>query len=206
MSFQLCGWIPAWWRGAAGGDDLLELLGESAMGLINPLRTTTTALTAYCPELGVGVLPGPKRVNEEAVAAGQAVVFHQCPGDPAQVFVPGLGLFQAGRPRPVTVDLRQAGAEFAQAVVAAEHELRESSTTFNAPVARITVRPLPPDADPERKALLVRAARMWTAVAAVPQAQRTPALREVLRASATATLAAYSESVVTTSSRARRFA
>jgi hypothetical protein len=206
VSFQLCGWIPAWWRGTAGGDDLLELLGAQVMADVSPLRATTTAVTAYCPELGAGVLPGPKHVTETAVAAGEAVVFHQGSGDPARVFVPGAGLFEAGRPRPVPIDLQQATTQFAQAVVTAEHELRESATTFTATPARVTVRPLPPGAAPQRKALLVRAARMWTAVAAVPVPERSPALADVLRASATAALAAYQEAVVTSADRARRFA
>lgn len=206
LSFQLCGWLPAWWRGTAGGDDILELLGPELMRDVSPLRATTTAMTAYCPELGVAELPGPKHVTEAAVAAGEAVIFHQGPGRPGQVMVPGVGLFSAGQPRPAEVDLRQAATEFAQAVVSAEHELRESATTFDAPMPRMTVRPLPPGAAPERKALLVRAVRMWTAVAAVPPARRTASLTEVARCSARASLAAYRESVVTAADRARRFA
>lgn len=206
LSFQLCGWLPAWWRGAAGGDDILELLGPSLMREVSPLRASTSAITAYCPELGVGVLPGPKPVTEQAVAAGEAVIFHCGPGAAAQVLVPKVGLFEAGTPRPVDVGLREAAADFAQAVVTAEHELRASATTFQATPPPMTVRPLPPGADSQRKALLARAARMWTAVDAVPSVQRTPALVEVLRCSARATLAAYHESVVTAPDRTRRFA
>jgi hypothetical protein len=206
LSFQLCGWLPAWWRGAAGGDDILELLGPTLMHDVSPLRASTSAITAFCPELGVGVLPGPKAVTEEAVAAGEAVIFHGGPGAASKVLVPGVGLFEAGTSRPVDLDLRQAATDFAQSVVTAEHELRASSTTFGATPAPTTVRPLPPGADPDRKALLTRAARMWTAVDAVPAVQRTPAMVDVLRCSARATLAAYRESVVTAPDRTRRFA
>lgn len=209
LSFQLCGWIPAWWRGAAGGDDLLELVGADALADLAPLRAQVTALTAYSPELGVGVLPGPKAANEAAVAAGEAVVLHRGPGDPALLLVPGEAgwrLVPAGVPRPPDLDPRQAAAEFAEAVVTAEHALRDAGTTFTASVPGMSVRPLPPGADPQRKGLLVRAVRVWSAVAAVPAAQRTPDLQRVLVASARAALAAYGEPVVTAATRTRRFA
>jgi hypothetical protein len=209
LSFQLCGWIPAWWRGAAGGDDLLELLGAQTVARLTPLRGSVTALTAYSPELGVAALPGPKPVTEAAVAAGEAVVLHRGPGRRATVMLPGRGgwdLLDADVPRPADLDLRQAAADFAQAVVHAEHGLRETGTTFGAPVPQASVRPLPPGADPERKGLLVRAVRVWTAVAAVPVGQRTPALQQVLSASARAALAAYAEPVVSSPVRSRRFA
>ncbi len=206
VSFQLCGWIPAWWRGVAGGDDLLELLGAPCMASVSPLRATTTQLTAYSPELGVGVLPGPKATTEAAVEAGEAVILHAGPGQPSRVLVPGVGVLPGGVPRPVHLDLTQAASEFTQAVVSAEHGLRAAGTTFSAPVPAMTVRPLQPGASSQRKALLVRAVRVWTAVAALPPAHRTPELREVLRCSAWAALAAYAETVVPSSDRARRFA
>lgn len=205
LSFQLCGWIPAWWSGRAGGDDLLELLGADLLAQVRSLRTTTTALSAYCPELGVDWLPGPKPVTEAAVAAGQAVILHAGLGG-SSVLIPGQGIYPAAVARPVPVDIATASAEFAQAVVTAEHALRESARTFAATPRPASVRPLPPDADPARKALLVRAVRIWSALDAVPPGQRTPEMREVVRASARATLAAYRQDVVAARDRARRFA
>lgn len=206
VSFQLCGWLPAWWRGAAGGDDVLELIGADLMAEVSPLRASTTALSAYSPALGVGVLPGPKPVTEAAVAAGEAVILHAAAGQPSTVLIPGVGLLRAGVPRPLDLDLDQAAAEFAQSVVRAEHELRFSGTTVSADVPAMTVRPLPPGADSRRKALLVRAVRVWTAVAAVPATQRTAALQDVVRASARAALSAYREVPVRSTDRTRRFA
>ena len=69
-SFQLAGWIPAWWRGVVGGDDLLEILDSRTVAALSDLRGRTAALTAYCPALGVAALPGPRATTEAAVAAG----------------------------------------------------------------------------------------------------------------------------------------
>ncbi len=193
-AFQLTGWIPAWWRGSAGGDDLLELVGPVALGALAGLRTSTVALTAYCPELGVGALPGPVAVNRCAVAAGQAVILHAAHREPSHVLLPdgdSWTLRTADAVRPPDLDLRSAASDMAQAVVAAEHAIREGGTRFGAAIPRASVRPLPPDADPERKGLLVRAVRLWTAVAAVPVAQRTPEVAQVLTAAVRAALAAY---------------
>ncbi len=206
VSFQLCGWLPAWWRGAAGGDDVLELIGADLMTQVSPLRATTTALSAYSPDLGVGTLPGPKPVTEAAVAAGEAVILHAGPGQPSTVLIPGVGLLPAGVPRPLDLDLDQAAAEFAQAVVRAEHELRSTGAAVCSDVPAMTVRPLPPGADGQRKGLLVRAVRVWTAVGSVPAAQRSAALQDVVRCSARAALTAYREAPVLTSDRTRRFA
>ncbi len=195
-AFQLTGWIPAWWRGSAGGDDLLELVGPAALDALGALRTSTVALTAYCPELGVGVLPGPATVNRSAVATGQAVILHAAHRAPSHVLVPhgaSWTLLAADPARPPDLDLRSAASDLAQAVVAAEHAIRETSARFDAAVPRASVRPLPPHADPERKGLLVRAVRLWTAVAAIPVAQRTSEVDQVLTAAARATLAAYME-------------
>jgi hypothetical protein len=206
VSYQLCGWIPAWWSGSAGGDDLIDLLGADIVANLRPLRATTIALTAYSPELGVGVLPGPKPVTEAAVAAGQAVILHAQAGQPSTVLIPGDGLHAASPARPVDLDLRQASSDFAQAVVTAEHEIRSSGLRVTADAPALSVRPLPPGAESARKALLVRAVRMWTAVAAVAPELRTAALQEVLVASARATLAAYVQAPIPSSDRARRFA
>ena len=206
VSFQLCGWLPAWWRGAAGGDDVLELIGADLMTRVSPLRATTTALSAYSPDLGVGTLPGPKAVTEAAVAAGEAVILHAGPGRPSTVLIPGVGLLPAGVPRPLDLDLDQAATEFAQAVVRAEHELRFTGAAVTSDVPAMTVRPLPPGADGQRKGLLVRAVRVWTAVGEVPASQRSAALQDVVRCSARAALSAYREAPVLTSDRTRRFA
>jgi hypothetical protein len=209
LSFQLCGWIPAWWRGAAGGDDLLELVGTPALAALADVRTSVSAVTAFSPELGVGALPGPRRVTETAVAAGQAVILHRGRGSRSLLLIPGgdgWSLLEGDVPRPVDLDLRQAAAEFAEAVVTAEHALRETGRTYGAEVPSMSVRPLPPGADPHRRGLLVRAVRVWSAVAAVPPAERTPDLAAVITASARATLAAYAEPVVSSASRSRRFA
>lgn len=209
LSFQLCGWIPAWWRGTAGGDDLLDLVGRQRLGDLAALRSQTRAVSAYCPELGVGVLPGPRATTEAAVAAGEAVILHGEAGSPATLLVPGDKGWRAlsgGVPRPLDLDLREAGREFAQAVVQAEHALREAGTRSAAEVPRMTVRPLPPGAGPERKGLLVRAVRVWSAVAAVPPADRTPELWQLLTACARATLAAYTEPVSASALDTRRFA
>ncbi len=88
----------------------------------------------------------------------------------------------------------------------AEQELRSTGTSFDQPVAQMSVRPLPPGADAERKGVLVRAVRVWSAVAAVPPARRSPALADVVTASARAALAAYTEPVVSAPARSRRFA
>ena len=79
----------------------------------------------------------------------------------------------------------------ADAVVMAEQRIRSQGLRFSAQPDQAAVRPLPPDADSERTGLLVRAVRIWTAVAALAPDQRTPELDEVLRAAARATLAAY---------------
>ncbi|HQR79921.1 MAG TPA: hypothetical protein PLT68_06865 [Actinomycetota bacterium] len=197
LAFQLASWIPAWWRGVVGGDELVDLIGPDLLDPLAGLRRTTTTVTAYCPELGVGVLPGPKPTTEAAVAAGQAVILHAAPGQPASLLVPqgpAWSLLAAGPARPVSLDLRQAGADMALAVVAAEQELRGRDTAVAAPRGTPSARPLSPDAASQRRGLLVRAARLWTAVAAIPVDQRSPALDEVLRSAAAAALAAYSGS------------
>ena len=66
--------------------------------------------------------------------------------------------------------------------------------------------PLPPDADSERKGLLVRSVRLWTAVAAVPAEQCTPELQEVLRTAARAALAAYAPQSIGAGERRHRHA
>jgi len=193
-AFQLTGWIPAWWRGSAGGDDVLELVGPTALDALATMRTSTVILTAYCPELGVGVLPGPGEVNRSAVAAGQAVLLHAAHRGPSHVLVPdgaSWTLLPGAPARPPDLDLRSAASELAQAVLIAERAMRETGHVFDAPVPQASVRPLPPDAEPERKGLLVRAVRLWTAIAAIPDQQRTPEVAEVLTAAARATLAAY---------------
>jgi hypothetical protein len=196
LAFQLCSWIPAWWRGAAGGDDLVGLVGADVLPDLSDLRERTVAVTAFCPELGVAALPGPKVVTEAAVAAGEAVILHPAPGTPSTLLIPSGRdwAVHAGNPaRPVDLDPLQADAEMAQAVVAAEQELREAGAAFGIPPRAATARPLPPDAGPDRRGRLVRAVRLWTAVAAVPASRRSPALDQVLRAAARATLAAYAD-------------
>lgn len=198
-AFQLVSWIPAWWRAAVGGDDLVGLLGREALPEVARLRSGTVAVTAYCPELGVGTLPGPKPATEAAVAAGQAVILHGPPGLPASLLVPaggGWSLLAGGPSRPVDLDLRRADAELAEAVVTAEHELRAVGTTFGLPPRTAAVLPLPPDASSQRRGLLVRAVRLWTAAAAVPADQRPEPLRRVLHAAAGAALAAYFDPAV----------
>jgi hypothetical protein len=193
-SFQLAGWIPAYWRGAVGGDDMLSILDPPAVNALADLRDRTTAVTAYCPALGVGVLPGPRRCTEAAVAAGEAVVLHGRDRSQSHLLVPlarGWELLECDTPRPVDLDVRQAATEMGQAVVVAEHEVRARRLQFQAQSPAAAVRALPPDADPQSKGLLVRAVRIWTAVDALDPVQRTPELQEVLRAAARATLAAY---------------
>lgn len=193
-AFQLTAWIPAWWRGAVGGDDLSELLGWTALEDLAQIRSSAGVLSAYCPDLGVSVLPGPKPTTEAAVAAGQAVILHGTPGSQCHLLIPDGGhwqLLQAGASRPLALDLQQADTELTQAVVHAEHELRGSHFTSNANPRPTTIRPLPPDAGGANRALLVRAARLWNVVSAVPADDRTAGLEEVLRCAARATLAAY---------------
>lgn len=210
LAFQLASWIPALWRGTAGGDDLVDLVGPGLLGRLTQLRPGTTAVTAYCPELGVGGLPGPKPTTEAAVAAGEAVILHGAPGRPASLLLPqgsAWVLLAADPARPLDLDLRQADSDLAQAVVAAERELRDRSASFHVPVRPAEVRPLPPDASSERRGLLVRAVRLWTAVAAVPAEARSPALNQVLHTAARASLAAYATTdrvTVDTAERARR--
>lgn len=207
MAFQLASWIPPWWRGTVGGDDLLGLLSPDALPSLSRLRRTTVAVTAYCTDLGVATLPGPKTATEAAVAAGEAVILHAAQGSPAHLLVPAGGswhLLPANPARPVDLNVHQADTDLAQAVVAAEHTLREAGAGFSAPFRTPCARPLPPDADSSRRALLVRAVRLWTAVEAVPDAQRGPELATVTRAAAHATLAAYcAQPVVATEEPAR---
>lgn len=196
LAFQLCSWIPAWWRGGVGGDDLVGLVGADVLADLSRLRECTVALTAFCPELGVAVLPGPKPVTEAAVAAGEAVILHSAPGTASALLIPaerGWAVHAGNPARPVELDPDQADAEMAQAVVVAEQELRDVGAVFGIPPRTASVRPLPPEAGPDRRGLLVRAVRVWTAVAAVPASRRPPALDEVLRTSARATLAAYAD-------------
>ncbi len=196
-SFQLAGWIPAWWRATAGGDDLLELLDPSAVAALAELRGRVSLLTAYCPALGVSVLPGPRATTQSAVAAGEAVVLHGRDRGQSYLLIPderGWDLVACDTPRPMNLERRQAAADMAEAVVVAEHSIREAGLQFSA--AAVAVRPLPPDADSEQRGLLVRAARIWTAVDAVAPAQRTRELLRVLQTAALATLAAYTSADV----------
>ncbi|MEZ5157319.1 MAG: hypothetical protein R2720_09440 [Candidatus Nanopelagicales bacterium] len=194
VAFQLASWIPPWWRGTVGGDDILALVGVDALSSVSHLRHTTVAVTAYCTDLGVGVLPGPKATTEAAVAAGEAVILHAAAGAPAHMLVPEDGtwhLLVTDPTRPLDLDVDSADAGLAQAVVAAEHALRAVGTSFSASPRTATARPLPPDADPRRRGLLVRAVRLWTAVSALPASQRLPELAAVNQAAAHAALAAY---------------
>lgn len=193
-SFQLAGWIPAYWRGAVGGDDMLSILDPPAVTVLADLRDRTTAVTAYCPALGAGVLPGPRSSTEAAVAAGEAVVLHGRDRGQSHMLVPraeGWALLECDPPRPVDLDLRQAAAEMAEAVVLAEHAVRARQLQFSAQPTAAAVRPLPPDAESQTIGLLARAVRIWTAVAAIDTEQRTPELQQVLTAAARAALAAY---------------
>lgn len=197
LAFQLTGWIPAWWGARAGGDDLLDLVGPDMLAQLTVLRATTTAISAYCPALGVSALPGPRNTTEAAVAAGQAVVMHAGLGS-STLLIPdadGWRVISADPARPVDLELHQAASEMAEAVLVAEEQLRPVAGDLAAERLTAGVRPLPPSADPQRHGLLVRAVRLWTAIAAVPADRRTPALREVERTSARATLAAYAEPV-----------
>jgi hypothetical protein len=197
LAFQLTGWIPAWWGARAGGDDLLDLVGPDVVAQLTALRATTTAISAYCPALGVSALPGPRNTTEAAVAAGQAVVLHAGLG-PSTLLIPDADdwwVVTADPARPVDLDLRQAASEMAEAVLVAEEQVRAVAGDLAAERLPAGVRPLPPGADPQRRGLLVRAVRLWTAVAAVPAERRTPALQGVERTSARAALAAYAEPV-----------
>jgi hypothetical protein len=187
-SFQLAGWIPAWWRGVVGGDDMLELLDAQTVSVLAELRDRTSALTAYCPALGVSALPGPRPSTEIAVAAGEAVVLHGRDRAQSHLLVPEAGrwtLLECGTPRPVDLDVRQAEAEMAEAVVHAEHAIRTQQVAFTVDPAKAAARPLPPDADSQRKGLLVRAVRLWTALPpsrpnnAPPSCRRCCELRHV---------------------------
>lgn len=194
LSFQLTAWIPAWWEGHVGGDELTELVGPEMLSELARLRGSTTAFTAYCPDLGVGVLPGPRDTTEIAVAAGEAVILHGAAGLPSHLLVPSgedLVAMEAGPCRPSDLHLSQVEREMTEAAVSAEHALRDVADIPTAIPRPASVRPLPPDARGENKALLVRAARLWTALAAVPESQRSPLLAEALRSAARATLAAY---------------
>lgn len=208
MSFQLASWLPAWWCGRVGGDDILELAGPTVLPELRAHADRTTAVTAFCPDAGVDLLPGPRATTEAAVAAGQAVILHS--RGPATLVIPqddGWEVMPAGVPRPLDLDLRAAEIEMAEAVLAAEQEIREAGLEFTAAQRPATARPLPPGADPSRQRLLVRAVRIWNACAAVPVSQRTPAISRLVRAAARATLSAYSELEITgVSSRQRRFA
>ncbi len=195
-SFQIAGWLPAWWRAAVGGDDLLDLVGPATLDALAARRGQIAAVSAYCPELGVAALPGPKPATEAAVAAGEAVILHGPPGEPATLLIPSgteWALLQAGPSRPIDLDLQQAASDMACAVLVAEEQLRLQEVV--APVAPqpARLRPLPPDASSQRRGLLVRAVRLWTAVAALES--RTPELQALLTAVARATLSAYVEPV-----------
>jgi hypothetical protein len=199
VAFQLASWIPAWWRADAGGDDVVGLMGPVDLAELLTLREGAIALTAYCPELGVGVLPGPKGATEAAVQSGQAVIVHRGPSTASSLLVKREGQWQvvsANPARPVDLSLDQAGAELAQAVVRAEHGLREAAIEFAVDYRPSSVRPLPPGTPGPRMALLSRAVRIWTAIDAVPRALRTEAMDGALHAAARATLAAYMEPLV----------
>lgn len=196
VAFQLSSWIPAWWRADIGGDDIVSLLPGTDLQSLLTLRDATVRVTAYCPEIGVPVLPGPKATTESAVAAGQAVILHRGPGQPSSLMIPDgreWHVVSADPSRPVDLDADQAHGELAQAVVRAEHDLREAAISFNVTPRPATARPLPPTAGGSRRALLTRAVRIWTAIDAIPEAQRTESLAEALTAAARATLAAYLE-------------
>lgn len=193
-SFQLAGWIPAWWRAAVGGDDLLELLDPAAVASLGGVRGKITRVTAYCPALGVSVLPGPRETTQSAVAAGEAVILHGRDRGQSHLLIPKgrqWAMVGCNAPRPVDLDHRQAAADMAEAVVLAEHSIRENGLQVTAATRPAAVRPLPPDASSEQRGLLVRAVRIWTAVDALHPGQRTPELQRVLQAAARATLAAY---------------
>lgn len=196
VAFQLASWIPAWWRGDAGGDDVVGLMGPVDLADVLSLREGAIALTAYCPELGVGVLPGPKPATEAAVQSGQAVIVHRGPSTASSLILQQDGRWEsvsANPARPVDLSLDQAAAELAQAVVRAEHGLREAALDFAVDYRPSSVRPLPPGTPGPRMALLSRAVRIWTAIDAVPGDLRTEAMGSALHAAARATLAAYVE-------------
>jgi hypothetical protein len=179
------------------------------LSAVADLRDHTAAVTAFCPALGVSTLPGPRTSTEAAVAAGEAVVLHGRDRGRSYLLVPDDArwrLLECDPPKPVDLDVRQAGVDMAEAVVLAEHIIRTRAQQFSAQPEPAAVRPLPPDADSERTGLLVRAVRIWTAVAAVEPEHRTPELDEVLRAAARATLAAYASAPVGAGEWARRHA
>jgi hypothetical protein len=193
-AFQLAGWIPAWWRGLAGADDLLSISDGLDLAALADAAGRTRAVTAYCPELGVGALPGPRTVTEAAVEAAEAVVLLDRPGNPAAVLLPspdGWRLLPAGTSRPSHTDLREADSAMAQAVLAAESGLRDSGVSLGDAPAEASARPLPPGCPAANRGVLVRAVRLWTAVDAVPPSRRSGGLREVLHTAAAAALAAY---------------
>ncbi len=199
VAFQLASWIPAWWRADAGGDDVVGLMGPVDLTDLLSLRDGAVALTAYCPELGVGVLPGPKPATEAAVQSGQAVIVDRGSSSPSSLVLQREGQWEvvSGNPaRPIDLSLDQTGAELAQAVVRAEHGLREAALEFAVDYRPSSVRPLPPGTSGPRLALLTRAVRIWTAIDAVPRELRTEALDAALRAAVRATLAAYREPLV----------
>ncbi len=210
VAFQLASWISAWWRGVVGGDDMVSLMGSVDLPTLRELRDGTLGLSAFCPALTVAVLPGPKPTTEAAVEAGQAVVLHRTVGH-STVLVPdgtGWAFLEAEPSRPPAMSIEQAGAELAQAVVAAEHELRETGQRVSAEPRPAGIRSLPPDADGARRALLTRAVRVWTAVEAVDASRRGPLLDDVRAAAARATLASYLEQMAATQHRSsdRRYA
>ena len=210
VAFQLASWIPAWWRGAVGGDDMVSLMGSVDLPALRELRGDTLGVGAYCPALSVAVLPGPKSTTEAAVAAGQAVVLHRVAG-PSAVLVPdgaSWSVLEANPSRPSALTLDQAATELAEAVVAAEHALRETGRRTTVEPRSAAIRSLPPDADPARRALLTRAVRVWTAVEAVESVGRGPLLEQVRAAAARAALASYAEPLRTTRDRTsdRRYA
>ncbi|MGB3014664.1 MAG: hypothetical protein WBB41_08600, partial [Candidatus Nanopelagicales bacterium] len=157
VAFQLASWIPAWWRADAGGDDVVGLMGPVDLTDLLSLRDGAVALTAYCPELGVGVLPGPKPATEAAVQSGQAVIVDRGSSSPSSLVLQREGQWEvvSGNPaRPIDLSLDQTGAELAQAVVRAEHGLREAALEFAVDYRPSSVRPLPPGTSGPRLALL----------------------------------------------------
>jgi hypothetical protein len=210
VAFQLTSWIPAWWGGAVGGDDIVSLMGSVDLPALRELRGDTLGMGAYCPALSVSVLPGPRSVTEAAVEGGQAVILHRMAG-PSAVLVPdaaGWSCLEANPSRPSALTVDQAATELAEAVVGAEHALRETGGWATAAPRSAAIRSLPPDADPARRALLTRAVRVWNAVEALGPAGRGPLLEQVRTAAARATLASYAEPLTTMRDRTsdRRYA
>ena len=94
--------------------------------------------------------------------AGEAVILQARDRGSATLLLPqgrSWVFLEADAARPVDFDLHQASADMAEAVIAAEREVREAGLVFSVAPRGPAVRPLPPDAGPERHGLLVRAVR-----------------------------------------------